>query len=99
MKARSLLSENNVEGFYASIFECLQEYFGNKFNLPSGGITSDIVEHVLKPKNFDENIIIQVNRFFNDCDIAKFTPYRYDKSDMLRSLNLVKEIIEYFRKV
>lgn len=98
-KARSLLNENSVEGFYISIFECLQEYFGNKFNLPSGGITSDIVDNVLKPKKFDESIITQVNRFFNDCDIAKFTPYRYDKKDMSRSFNQAKEIIGYFRKV
>ena len=96
MKARCLLNEGNVKGFYVSIFECLQEYFGNKFNLPSGGITLDIVEHVLKPKKYDESIIIKVNKFFNDCDMAKFTTYHYDKNDMLRSFNQVKEIIEYF---
>jgi len=97
-KARSLLNESSVEEFYVAIFECLQEYFGNKFNLPSAGITLDIVEHVLRPKNFDQNIITKVSAFFNDCDIAKFTPYRYKEKDMLRSFNQAKEIINYFKK-
>lgn len=97
-KARSLLNDSSVEEFYVAIFECLQEYFGNKFNLPSAGITSDIVEHVLRPKDFDQNIIIKVSSFFNDCDIAKFTPYRYKEKDMLRSFNQAKEIISYFKK-
>ncbi len=98
-KTLALLNENSIEEFYVAIFECLQEYLGNKFNLPSAGITSDIVKHVLQPKNFDQNIITRVSGLFNDCDMAKFTPYRYSKKDMSRSFNQAKEIIGYFKKV
>jgi len=97
--AYSILDSGGVEKFYSYIFECMQEYFGNKLNLPQAGITSDIVERILRSRNIDPSIIAQIRKFFDNCYIAKFTPYRYDKKDMLNTLEMAKMIIEYCRKI
>jgi hypothetical protein len=94
-QAYSVLNSGNAEKFYASIFECIQEYFGNKFNLPQAGITSDSVEKLLKFRNIQTSIIIQVRGFFDRCYLAKFTPYKYEKKDMLDMFETAKMIIKY----
>jgi hypothetical protein len=98
-KAQIIMNSGDVEKFYASIFEVIQEYFGNKFNLPPAGITSDIADIALKTKNFDADIIAVVKKFFSVCYLARFTPSRYEKKDMLDTFNQAKIIVEYFRKI
>jgi len=97
--AYSILSSGGVEKFYSYIFECIQEYFGNKFNLPHAGITSDVTERVLKSRNADPSVILQVKKFFDNCYLVRFTPYGYEKKDMLDTLEMAKMIIEYCRKI
>jgi hypothetical protein len=98
-QAYTILDSGNVEKFYAYIFECMQEYFGNKFNLPQAGITSDIVEKLLKSGDIDTSVIAQVRSFFDKCYLARFTPYGYEKEDMLDTLEAAKMIIEHCRDI
>lgn len=98
-KAGSLLEYNRPEEFYNHLFSTMQEYFGDKFNLPSGGITAHIVDELLAPKGFEEAVLNKVRRFFKECDVARFTPGRHEKKDMMHTLSDAKVIVEYFRKV
>jgi hypothetical protein len=98
-QAYSILNSGDVEKFYAYIFECMQEYFGNKFNLPQAGITSDIVEKLLKSRNTEASVIMNVRSFFDKCYLVRFTPYKYEKKDMLDTLETAKIITERCRNI
>ena len=76
----------------------MQEYLADKFNLPPGGITASIADETLKPKGFKRPILDEVKRFFTACDIARFTPSRYEKKDMAALLRDAERIVEYFKK-
>ena len=95
----SVMDSGDVEKFYAYIFNCMQEYFGNKFNLPQAGITSDTVEKLLKSKGIESSVISKVTNFFDKCYLARFTPYRYEKKDMLEMLESAKMIIQNCRNI
>jgi hypothetical protein len=97
--AQSALNSEDIEMFYSSILECVQEYLGNKFNLPPGGITSDIADNILKSKNFDIAAIEAVKNFFSDCYLARFTPHRYEKKDMINTFCQAKKLVEYFKRI
>jgi hypothetical protein len=98
-QAYSILSSGNAEKFYAYIFESIQEYFGNKFNLPAAGMTSDIIARFLKARDADPSIIAQVKKFFDECYLARFTPYRYEKKDMLIIYEAANSIVENCKRI
>jgi hypothetical protein len=98
-QAYSVLNSGDVEKFYAYISECMQEYFGNKFNLPQAGITSDTVEKLLKSKGVESSVISKVTIFFDKCYLARFTPHRYEKKDMFETLESAKTIIQNCRNI
>jgi len=98
-EAYSLLTENNAEEFYGCLFAIVQEYFGDKFNLPPGGITADIVDRILKPKGVDIELLGKTRSFFNDCDIARFTPAHYEKKNMLNIFGEAEEIVTCFKNI
>jgi len=62
--AQGMLKDNDSEGFYKQILQCVQEYLGDKFNLSSAGIIADIAKELLKPKGFELSIRESVKDFF-----------------------------------
>jgi hypothetical protein len=97
--AQALLDADDKEGFYSSVFSCIQEYLGNKFNLPPNGITQDIADKILKSRGVDNPVIENVTRFFSECYLARYTPGNYEKKHMSNTLAQAKKIIEYFKRI
>ena len=89
---RGLLSSQRPKEFFDAVFKTLQEYLGDKFHLPTAGITANIVGE-LRQRNIEQEVLNKVGECFNSCDIARYAPSSITKGQMLRSFNLLEEII------
>ena len=61
-KAQGYLKNSKSEEFYGSVYKTLQEYIGDRYHIPAGGITSDIVDTSLKDKAIDEGLLVKFKR-------------------------------------
>jgi len=97
-EARRLLNQEQENGFYDLIFKTLREYLGNKFHLPSGGITPHIVDDILKPKGLNEDILNKLRDSFKECDMARYAASGFDKKKMEETFRRTEEIIDYLER-
>jgi hypothetical protein len=84
--------------FYAAIFKCLQDYLGDRLNLPSSGITSAIVEEQLRPRGVANDLCEGLKQLFADCDTARFAPQLQSGLDRQRTLKLARDIVAALEK-
>jgi len=98
LKARQYCSKNDTKMFYDTVFQLLQEYLGDKFHLPSQGITMSVVDEVLKSKGVDEAALDMLRGIFKECDAARYSPGALGKDAMLDTLRKLEEILMFFQK-
>jgi len=98
-RSNKALNRQNGEKFYSYLFVCMQEYFANKFNLPQAGVTADIIEKNMKKAGSSPHVIGQVRKFFDDCYIARFTPYKYKEPEMRDMFSRARSIVESCRRI
>jgi hypothetical protein len=97
-KARQYCSSNDSKMFYDTVFQTLQEYLGDKFHLPSQGITISVIDEVLKSRGIDESVLLMIRGLFRECDPARYAPLALGKDAMLHTLKQLEEVIIYFQK-
>ena len=51
----------------------LQEYLGDRLNIPSSGITAAVVDEQLAPRGMDGTVASEIRRIFEVCDAARFS--------------------------
>lgn len=88
-----LLDSKELDKFFDAVFKTLQEYLGDKFHLPTLGITSNVVEE-LSSRNIDRDIIDMLRECFNGCDRARYAPSSITKEEMYNTFKLLHEIID-----
>jgi hypothetical protein len=92
-KAQGLAESGLTQEFCSVIFKTMQEYLGDRFDLPVAGITVDVVGD-LRERGISEEILEKITAFFGSCDRARFTQSRADEREMKDMLNLAGEIIQ-----
>ena len=97
-KSKESLQEYKTEEFYNNVFKTLQEYLGDKFHIPVGGITIDVVDGVLKSKGVEENILNKLKDIFRECDTARYAPSEFGKDKMEETIKGMEEVIDYFQR-
>jgi len=75
------------------VFKALQEYLGDKFHLPTAGITGNVVEE-LRHRGVDLEILDKLKECFTACDMARYTTSGLDKEKMQETLKLFEEIVD-----
>ncbi|MBL7068517.1 MAG: protein BatD [Candidatus Omnitrophica bacterium] len=96
--AHGLLAAGKPAEFYNAVFKALQEYLGDKFHLPTGGITSDVVED-LSRRNINGDILNKLKECFADCDMARYAPSSITREDMDKTYRLFGEIIDRLERI
>jgi hypothetical protein len=84
--------------FYDSAFKTIREYLGNRFHVPSGGITVNVVDDLLKDKNMDAVMLEKLKHIFAACDIARYAPDALATMRMDETLKELKEVIDYIER-
>ena len=98
-KAHEYLRKNDIEGFYDAVFKTLQEYIGNKFHVPVGGITVDAVNDIFKDKGIAVEQFEIMKKIFSDCDVARYAIANFKVENMQITYGELKTVIDYLEKV
>ncbi|MBI5821335.1 MAG: protein BatD [Verrucomicrobia bacterium] len=98
-EAERLLQAGQWTAFYATLFKTLQDYLGDRLNLPSSGITSDIIEEQLRPRALPPEICQALKEVFAACDAARFAPNMQGKVDRERLVKIVREVVAVMEKM
>jgi hypothetical protein len=97
-EARRYLNDKKAAEFYDAVFTTLKGYLGDKFHLPTGGITASIIDETLKPRGFDEDLLSKLKGLFDECDMARYAPSGIDAEKMRNSFESLKCVIAYFER-
>ncbi|MBN3037893.1 MAG: protein BatD [Candidatus Omnitrophica bacterium] len=95
---KRLLSTKETEKFFNAVFKTLQEYLGDKFHLPSAGITSAVIGE-LEDKKINPELLDKLSRCFANCDMARYAPSSITKEQMADAFRLLAEIIDGFERL
>jgi hypothetical protein len=98
-EAERALQAKQSAAFYAALFKTLQDYLGDRLNVPSSGITSDIVEEQLRPRALPPEICQALKEVFAACDAARFAPEMQGKVDRERLVKIVREVVAAMEKL
>jgi hypothetical protein len=72
-QAEKLMHSGDAAGFYSEINRSIIEYFGDRFNLPSFGLTADKIREFSDGK-LDEGLTIRLLDLLRQCDFGRFAP-------------------------
>ena len=97
-KAKAFLDKGDAPRFYDSIFKTLQDYLGDKFDLPKGSITSQIIENRLRPAGYDEHVLEMLHEVFLKCEMTRYASSMPAGAETEKVLDNVERIIDYFEK-
>ena len=97
-QVRYYLGQKNIQKFYDTLFDTLQEYLGNRFHLPSKGITISVIDEHLSREGVSEEILAKLRDIFRDCDMARYASVQLTGEHMQDSLKKLEEIIDYFQR-
>jgi hypothetical protein len=98
-KARAYLEKGEALPFYDAIFKTLQEYLGNRFDLPRGNVNLRDVENCLSPIGCDESILDMLREVFSKCEMARYASSVTGGQEAEGILEKVRKIIDYMEKV
>ena len=98
-KAKNYLAKNDTLKFYDAIHGTLEEYLGNKFNLPKGSVTSKDLEKRLSSLGCDEDILNKLKDVFSKCEMARYASSISEEQDHEKVLEEVRKIIDYVEKM
>lgn len=91
--ARTAMERGDIVEFCDVLHRTIQQYLGDKFDLPTKGISADVVE-ILKDKGIPNESLDMITVFFQECDMIRFVPLRIDKSRVDRLLGLSEQLVD-----
>jgi hypothetical protein len=83
---------------YEGIFKTLQDYLGNRFNIPPAGITYDVVNVLLASKNVAREVLRKLQNLFTTCDNVRYGFTKIDQHKLKDDLKELEEIMKYFER-
>jgi len=96
--AKSALSRNVPEEFYASLSKSMADYLADKFNISAASAIGDKVGILLKQRGVGDDIIGEVSRCLTDFDYRRFSKDGGTKEEMDHSLKLAEQLITKLEK-
>ncbi|MFA5370180.1 MAG: BatD family protein [Candidatus Omnitrophota bacterium] len=90
---RNAIAKGSRDRFFERAIKALKEYLGDKFHLPAAGMTKDIVSN-LRRDGVADDIIKEIEEFFNICDMARYAPLKAQTKEMTRPYELFKSIVD-----
>lgn len=92
-QAQKQIASDQPQEFCSTIFKTMQEYLGDRFNLPSAGITIEVVDS-LRSQGLVEETLEKLTKFFHACDRLRFTQCEMNEQEMTEILDMGSEIIK-----
>ena len=93
VQARRRMASDQPQEFCSAVFKIVQEYLGDRFDLPFAGITIAIVDD-LRSRGIPEGILEKLTDLFESYDKIRFAQSHVSGSEMSAILDLATESIE-----
>ncbi|MBI5665999.1 MAG: protein BatD, partial [Nitrospirae bacterium] len=97
-EAEDFLAKNSASEFYDAVFKTIRDYVGNRFHVPSGGLTADSAGEALKDKGLAPDMLSRLINIFRECDMARYAPSEAGPDNMRETLKELKELIDYLER-
>jgi len=97
-QAKSFLDKMDTRAFYDRLFKTLQDYLGNKFHLPSGGVTVEAIRKMLPDDTKSQEAVERVRQIFNECEFVRYASGDTDVEKMRSALAATEETIDLFER-
>ena len=72
----------------------MQRYVGDRFNLPSEGLTPGELERFLKVRGAPEELVREVSALVHQCDTARFAPVSIASDQMTATLEAAESLLK-----
>ena len=92
-RAKELLRGNKLKEYVGELFEAVSHYLGDKYSFPITGATTDEIKELLAGKGIAAAEQQEIERFFNECDLIRFTPSSLDRAAAERLLEKAESLI------
>ncbi len=96
--ARIFLDKADMRNFYDSLFKTLQEYFGNKFHIPSAAVSANAIAPLMRANPRKEETLKIVSELFSECELVRYASGEADSEKMKSALRRAEEIIDLFER-
>ncbi len=90
----TLLKSNQQKEFYDALFRTLQGYLGDKWHVPSAGMTADVIRNTLESKKVSQEILDKALSIVSECDMMRFASMTSNPEKMKWCLNKLEEVID-----
>jgi hypothetical protein len=97
-QAEHYLRKKSTGEFYDAVFKTLRDYLGNRFHVPSGGITGDSLDSIIKGEHIDSEITERLKNIFQECDMVRYAPAEFNTARMEETLTEMRELIDYLER-
>lgn len=97
-KAGKFLEEEKEKEFYSVIALLLNEYIGDKCNLPPAGLTLEQINSIFKEKDLKGEISEQFRSCYEACEFARFAPGNTGKEKMKQVFNETVKLLSLLEK-
>ena len=98
-KAKAFMDKGDLVGFYDTIQKTLEEYLGNKFNLPRGSVTSFEISMKLVSAGANNDVIDKLKDVLSMCEMARYASSVSAGEDHLKILEETRRIIDHVEKL
>lgn len=95
---RKHIKSGDRRAFYDALFGIMQDYLGNRLNIPTAGITYEVIEAAVASSDVDPDIMRKLRGLFTACDMAKFAQVPATEMKVEDDLKELKEIMLYFER-
>ena len=97
-RAKALIGKKDPVQFYDVVFKTIQEYIGDKFDLPKGAVTSLIIDESLRPAGYDDDALNMLKEVFDACEMARYASLIPDAEKEGEILEKMKRAIDHMEK-
>jgi hypothetical protein len=98
-RARAFLDKNDTARFYDTVHKTLEEYLGNRFNLPRGSVTVNDIDLRLRQAGCEEHILKKLRDVFAKCEMARYASSVSEDISHSLVLHDVRTIIDHVEKM
>ena len=89
---------NDAKLFYEELFKTMQDYLGNRLNLPSAGVTFDMIGQKLLAIDMEQAMVTKIENLFAVCDQAKFAFMKIGTEKMQDDYKELEGVIKYLER-
>ena len=91
--ASKLMKEGKSAEFCDTVFKVIQEYLGDSFNLPTAGLTSEVLDE-LEGRGIEAEILENLSEFFELCDGVRYAPAQISRQEMQSLFQLTENTMK-----